>query len=76
MFESSVSARRVAVVVALATVFVPPLIRAHASFHHSVDCAACMATCRTQDLVAGLYNGSLGMLEEHFGGECDGGSSL
>lgn len=35
-----------------------------------------MATCRTQDLVAGLYNGSLGMLEEHFSGECDGGSNL
>ncbi len=35
-----------------------------------------MATCRTQDLIGGLYNGSLGMLEEHFGGECDGGSSL
>lgn len=32
-----------------------------------------MATCRTQDLVAGLYHGSLEMLEEHFGGECDGG---
>ncbi len=35
-----------------------------------------MATCRTQDLVAGLYNGSLGMLEGHFSGECDGGSNL
>ncbi len=30
-----------------------------------------MATCRTQELVGGLYNGSLGMLEEHFSGECD-----
>lgn len=35
-----------------------------------------MAACRTQDLVAGLYNGSLGMLESHFGGVCDGGTSL
>ncbi len=32
-----------------------------------------MAVCRTQELVGGLYNGSLGMLEEHFSGECDEG---